>query len=153
MNQKGDDTGIWAEWKYWTARFLSIPVARVDEAMDARSRRLVPWRYQVWSSAGIVALLAYVPIGVLIALISHFWIDFLPPLVLDVVLYGPILAIFVLTEYWMIRRHLGPPLPTTDWFDEAEMERRVVGFGKWRWLGPALLVAFVLGRGLLAVLR
>lgn len=142
---------VWLAWKRVTAWYSSTPLDVVAVAMDRDTRRSVPWRYHIWFYAWIVALVALLPVEVVIAAVVGNRDGSDPQALL--LAYGPFGVVLTIVAYTGVRHWMSlVPVPKTGAFHRAsatppsdsEPARRPSR--AWRWLGPGLLLVAVLGR-------
>lgn len=146
-------SGPWYWWKRATSWFMSTSIVLVSQAMDRRTRASTPWRYHVWFYAWLIAIVAYVPVGGVVAVIVGFGPESAWK---DVVLYGPLALMSCFFLYYMVRHYLCrvpvPPDPPVRARRSRKGQGRKArdeegrGTGRWYWLGPTLVTIYLVGR-------
>jgi hypothetical protein len=113
--------------------------------MDPGARTSTPWRYRVWGPAWLIALLAYVPVDLLAALITSYF-PFQPMWVENVVLFGPLSVLGILMMACIIRGIMGPEVPLIIDTDSPSPEsvRRSVFWT--RIIGTVCTLVFIVGQ-------
>lgn len=98
----------WGLWKWATALLSSVERSQVDLAMDPETRSRIPWRWRVWGAAWLAAVVAYLPIALLLAAtLAHTLAAWL----VVVTLYGPLVVLGALALATIIRGVMGPEVP------------------------------------------
>jgi hypothetical protein len=140
---------LWRLWKRGTAWFSATHITLVDQAMNRKTRRSAPWRYDIWFYAWLLAAIAYTPVGLLIDTVVTSGLH-ITGAAQNFVVYGPTLLMGAAAFYCMVRSWFSEPVPPTPWASEEEANagraRRARSTTVSRWIGGVLISAAVLWR-------
>ena len=140
--------GMWSPWSLWkraTAWFSSTPRVQVDQAMDRATRKSAPWRYRIWAMAWAALIAPYLPVGMLVALYTSYF-PIKPVWLEDVVIYGPLVMIFIAFVTCLAIGSRGPQVPLMLPDSPQAQEKEERSLARWQ-IGVAVVVAIsVIGR-------
>ena len=139
---------MWSPWSLWkraTGWISSTPRVQVDQAMDRATRKSAPWRYRIWAMAWAALILPDLLVGILVALYTNSF-PITPVWLENVVLYGPIVMIFILAMTCLAIGSRGPEVPLMLPDSPREQEKEARSLARWQ-IGVGILVAVsVIGR-------
>lgn len=132
-------------WKRGTGWISSTPRVQVDQAMDRATRKSAPWRYRIWAMAWVVLMVPVFPLGILFALytndhpITPVWLE-------NVILYGPLVMIFIAFVTYLAIGSRGPEVPLMLPDSPQAQEKEERSLARWQ-IGVTVVVAIsVIGR-------
>lgn len=146
---------MWLLWKRATAWVSSASIVRVSEAMDHATRSSRAWRYKIWTIAWLVALFAYLPIGLLIAWLLSGPGGVSGGLVGEIAVWAPFGVLIFLFFYCMVRSFFGPEVPPGPWVGKSKQEieeenaRAARSLRITAWVGGIATALSIIGRVLL----